>query len=214
MTARLTTPAEAHAFLRANGAVLLADGGPERPSLARAIAGGAVQGSWWSHPKARLIFRLATALEDGGEAVVLKLVDGKVTFLHRRLWPALWRVVSDRAFRTKGERGLTAAARALLARVRKHGTVRLEQKAGPAKKALEQRLLALVSQEHGETGAHFTVLRSWEAWATPAARAEGDALTAAAARAALAACGAEPSPTAATAARRPPARPRRSRNPA
>jgi len=190
--ATLSTADHALAFLRANGAILLADGGPERPSIARAVAGTAVKGSWWSHPRARLIFQLAERLEDSGEAIVLKLVDGKVTFLHRRLWPALLRVVSDPAFRAAAERGLAVGARKLLQQVRGCGTLRLEHKAGPAKKVLEARLLVLVGQEHGPRGAHLTVLQTWDTWATPAVRREADALSVAAARALLATCGAEP----------------------
>jgi hypothetical protein len=190
MSAKLSTAAEALAFLRERGAILLADGGPELPSLARAVAGGAVKGSWWGHPRARLIFQLAGELEDGGEAVVLKLIDRKVTFLHRRLWPALWRVVSDPAFRSRAERGLERDARALLSSVRARGTVRLEKKAGPAKKVIEERLLALVGQDHGPSGAHRTVLRSWEAWATAEVRRQGAAVGVGEAREQLAACGA------------------------
>jgi hypothetical protein len=62
------------------------------PSLAERVAGGPIRGSWWGHPKGHEIFRLAEAVSDSGEVLVCKLIDGKVTYVHRRLWPALVRL--------------------------------------------------------------------------------------------------------------------------
>jgi hypothetical protein len=59
------------------------------PSLAEAIAGGPIRGSWWGHPKGHDIFRASEVIGDSAEVLVCKLVDGKVTYVHRRLWPAL-----------------------------------------------------------------------------------------------------------------------------
>ena len=82
------TSDEAIAFVRDHGVVLQAARGPV-PSLAEAIAGGPIRGSWWGHPKGQEIFRLAEAVSDSGDVLVCKLIDGKVTYVHRRLWPAL-----------------------------------------------------------------------------------------------------------------------------
>lgn len=87
------TPAEALAWVRKHGIVLQAARGPV-PSLAEAIAGGPIRGSWWGHPKAHEIFQLAEAVCDSGEVLVCKLLDGKVTYVHRRLWPALFKLSS------------------------------------------------------------------------------------------------------------------------
>jgi hypothetical protein len=62
------------------------------PSLAEAIAGGPIRGSWWGHPKAHEIFRVAEAVSENPDVLVCKLVGGKVTYVHRRLWPALVRL--------------------------------------------------------------------------------------------------------------------------
>ena len=59
------------------------------PSLAEAIAGAPIRGSWWGHPKGQQIFRLTEAVGESSEVLVCKLVDGKVTYVHQRLWPAL-----------------------------------------------------------------------------------------------------------------------------
>ena len=61
------------------------------PSLVGGVAGGPVRGSWWSHARGRLIFEIATGLEEDADVLVAKLVEGKVAFVHRRLWPALVR---------------------------------------------------------------------------------------------------------------------------
>ena len=59
-----------------------------------AIAGGPIRGSWWGHPKGREIFAVADAVGGSAEVLVCKLVDGKVTYVHRRLWPALVRLAA------------------------------------------------------------------------------------------------------------------------
>ena len=87
------SPKEGLAFVKRHGVVLQAARGPV-PSLAEAIAGGPIRGSWWGHPKGHEIFRVAEAICESGEVLVCKLVEGKVTYVHRRLWPALVRLAS------------------------------------------------------------------------------------------------------------------------
>ncbi len=82
------TGKEALAFVRNHGVVLQAARGPV-PSLAEVIAGGPIRGSWWGHPKGHEIFRAAEAVTESGDVLVCKLIDGKITYVHRRLWPAL-----------------------------------------------------------------------------------------------------------------------------
>jgi hypothetical protein len=83
------TSRQALAFIRQQGVVLEAARGPA-PSLAEIIAGEPV-GSWWSHPKSREIFALTRGIRDSDDVLVCRLFKGKVTFVHRRLWPALVR---------------------------------------------------------------------------------------------------------------------------
>ena len=82
------SPKQGLAFVRRHGIVLQAARGPV-PSLAEEIAGGPIRGSWWAHSKGHEIFRVADAVSESDEVLVCKLVDGKVTYVHRRLWPAL-----------------------------------------------------------------------------------------------------------------------------
>ena len=82
------SPKQGLAFVKRHGIVLQAARGPV-PSLAEAIAGGPIRGSWWGHPKGQEIFRVAEAVSEDADVLVCKLVEGKVTYLHRRVWPAL-----------------------------------------------------------------------------------------------------------------------------
>ena len=85
------TPSQALEFVRKQGVVLEAGKGPV-VSLAETEAGGPIRGSWWGHPKRQEIFALRRAVRASEDVCVCRLVAGKVTFVHRRLWPALVRV--------------------------------------------------------------------------------------------------------------------------
>jgi hypothetical protein len=81
------------AFVKEHGVVLASAKGPV-PNLAEAIAGEPIRGSWWSHEKGQAIFRALGELDDSPDVLCFRLVDGKITFVHRRLWPALVRLAS------------------------------------------------------------------------------------------------------------------------
>ena len=61
-------------------------------ALAGPIAGERIRGSWWAHPRGQEIFALTRAIRDSDEVLVCRLVGGKITYVHRRLWPALVRL--------------------------------------------------------------------------------------------------------------------------
>jgi hypothetical protein len=58
-------------------------------SLAEAMAGEPIRGSWWSHPKGRLIFAATRFVRDSPDVLLCRLIGGKLVYVHRRLWPAL-----------------------------------------------------------------------------------------------------------------------------
>jgi hypothetical protein len=80
--------AEALAFVREQGVVLAAARGPV-PTLTHAIAGAAIQGSWWGHAQGKQIFAVMQAVSADPDILVCRLVANKITLVHRRLWPAL-----------------------------------------------------------------------------------------------------------------------------
>lgn len=85
------SPKQALEFVERHGVVLQAARG-ELPNLAEAVAGGPIRGSWWGHPKGRDIYHATEAICASRDVLVCKLVGGKVTYVHRRLWPALVRL--------------------------------------------------------------------------------------------------------------------------
>jgi len=163
----LRTPQDALELLRRDRVLTLTPAGRPR-SLVGEIA-GEVRGSWWGHPRGGLIFSIASALEDSPEVLGAKLVRGKVTFVHRALWPQLARVVLDPEWRQAAASRLPAPARQLLDEVEREGTLRLEGRA-PARLELEKRGLVLAASEHTDSGRHAVVLRSWHEWAPAALR--------------------------------------------
>jgi hypothetical protein len=87
------TTQQALTFVKRHGIVLQAARGPA-PSLAAEIAGRPIRGSWWAHPKSHEIFRTAQAVCAHPDVLVCKLAGGKITYVHRRLWPALVKLAS------------------------------------------------------------------------------------------------------------------------
>ena len=82
-----TTLEEALSFVETNGIVLESAHG-RAPTFADFVAGERVT-RWWSHPKGRLIFALTRAMRDSPDVLTCRLIDDKITYVHRRLWPAL-----------------------------------------------------------------------------------------------------------------------------
>ena len=89
------TVRRALSFVEKTGVVLESGRGPV-PNLIDAIAGGPVQGGLAAHPQARLLQELLRAVRASPDILVCKLVQGRVTFVHRRLWPALVRLAPTR----------------------------------------------------------------------------------------------------------------------
>ena len=81
-------------FVRRHGVVLEGARGPV-PTLAEAVVGAPIRGSWWGHAKGHEIFWLTRAVRDSGDVLVCRLVAGKVTYVHRRLWPAVVRLAGS-----------------------------------------------------------------------------------------------------------------------
>jgi hypothetical protein len=87
----MISAADALAFIEAQGVVLVAGRGPV-PRLVEVILGEPIKGSWWAHPASHGIFAVLQAVEESQDLLVCRLVEGKVTLVHRRLWPALVRL--------------------------------------------------------------------------------------------------------------------------
>ncbi len=152
------------------GLLLLTD--VDLPSVAGLVAGEPVRGSWWGHARGQEIFEVSEKLADHPDVTSVKLVKNKVTFVHRRLWPALVAVGISRAD-WQLER-LSRAALSFLERVEREGPVRSDRvkgvrggsrKVGELVRDLEKRLLLHSEPVHTESGAHAKSLESWVQWA-------------------------------------------------
>lgn len=131
------------------------------PNAVTVITGEHPHGSWWAHPRGHEIFRLVEEASEHPDIIATKLVGGKVTFVHRSLWPAVLAIGSAReAWQL---RGLSSEAKKLLRTLDKSGQM---QAAGKAAKELETRLLARGDQVHSESGRHQTLLETWPRWAS------------------------------------------------
>lgn len=156
------TAAQALSLIRKHRVVTLAAHVEGVPCFVEAVTGGKVRGSWWGHPKGNLIFSLAEGLEDSSEVLTLKLLEGKATFVHSKLWPVLLAVVLDDQWRAARVKSLSAAGKALLKKVE------LESRRGEAPKPvkeLEASLVVHCASEHTERGRHEKRLTSWPQWA-------------------------------------------------
>ena len=79
--------------LKREGVMLESGRGPI-PNLVEFIAGEPVKGNWWSHRQSHSIFALTRLVRDSPDVLTCRLVDGKVTFVHRRVWSALVRLAN------------------------------------------------------------------------------------------------------------------------
>ena len=79
------------ARLRRGGVLLQSARGPV-PNVAELVAGEPIRGSWWSHPRSHEIFEAINRLRSSPAVVATRLIDGKITLVHRRIWPVLVRL--------------------------------------------------------------------------------------------------------------------------
>jgi len=157
--------------LEKNGLLLQTD--PSLPNAASLLAAGPIRGSWWVHPRANEIFIGLNQLADHEDILFTKLVSGKVTLIHRRLWPDFLSIATTREAWQK--RGLSPGARYLLRTIDQEGMLRSNEtqwpkrlepaKLGAAARELETRLLIHSEEFHTKKGAHAKLLEGWTHWA-------------------------------------------------
>lgn len=91
------------------------------------------------------------------DVLCLKLVDGKATFVHRRLWPALARVQREWSLWPE----ISAEAKRVIGEVCLEGPMTAPRE---IRHELERALLVVGDEEHTGSGAHRVVLVSFDAW--------------------------------------------------
>ncbi len=104
------------ATLIEHGMLLESARGP-LPNVAELIAGERIRGNWWGHPSSHAIFDAINALAESPDVVRTRLVNGKITLIHRRVWAALVRCANgfpiERLAAIREEHTATGAHRAL-----------------------------------------------------------------------------------------------------
>jgi hypothetical protein len=147
-------------------------------ALIDALAGAPVRGSWWGHASGRAIFRALQVLGEDKDVFLCKLLQGRQTYVHRRLWPALLRVQSAPSLWPP----LSPAADRLLARVKRKEAV---QATGRVRLELERTLRVVARSVHTPSGAHAVLLTPFEGHFSRAQHRAASRLTLLEAQAAL-----------------------------
>jgi hypothetical protein len=187
----------ARATLDRIGMLLFSD--PALPSLVGIIVDAPLRTSWWGHPRGHLIYEAMNRLDEDPHLLAAKLVAGKVTYVHQRLWPALVALATARDDWQMN--GLSAAARWLVEEVEAAGQLQTDgvvlpggmqgsKRVPDVARELERRLLVHAAEIHTPSGAHAKVLQSWARWAEDA-RQPPSSLSAVEGRAAVEASAAE-----------------------
>jgi hypothetical protein len=143
------------------------------PSATSLLAEQPIAGSWWGHPQGNRIYAALVEFERGAGKLAAKLVNRKITYIGRGLWPAFLCLALKRAQAPTDE--LSALARRLFELTLDNDSVRLDQppadaldtlrERSRATRELEEQLLVHCDSEHTNLGAHVKRLRSWRAWA-------------------------------------------------
>jgi hypothetical protein len=152
------------------------------PNVATIVTGEQIRGSWWKHPLSTTIWDVLNRVDAHPDTLVTKLVSGKVTFVHRALWPAVVGLgVAHQDWQTKP---LSEQALSLLYLVQRRGEVRTDRvhlnastkrmSIGEISRELENKLLVQSRQIHAESGAHAKILRTWDNWARRVGFSQGN----------------------------------------
>jgi len=167
LSARLRT---VRAHILKHGALLQADS--ELDSIVTLVVGEPVAGSWWSHERAHDIYDVCVALEADTDIFEMKLIKGKVTHVHRQLWPAIYALAAHREGWQR--RGLSPMEVSLLEDIERYGSVRTDEYRALLDnprvlpnlvRKLERRWLIVSEEFHTPSGAHAKRLMNWPAWA-------------------------------------------------
>jgi hypothetical protein len=150
------------------GLLFLSD--PKRTNAIQILTGQFPRGSWWSHPRANEIYATLQAVEHHPDVLLAKLLAGKVTLIHRSLWPALLTIATAREPWQTAELP-EVAARWLAAFDEAEATgAPIPPASRTVAKEIEARLLTFADTGHTPTGKHETRLESWRSWAARVAQ--------------------------------------------
>ncbi len=157
--------ARVRAVLEARGVLLRQD--LALPCVTTLVVGEPIRGSWWGHPENKLIYDTLDRLE--AETAHVKLLNEKVTLVHRRLWPELAAIGQSRAEWqldgiSRASRKDPRPSRASDAAPTSSTSKRAGRRATISSPSSRRRLLVHAYDLHTERGFHVRVLEPWSAW--------------------------------------------------
>lgn len=140
------------------------------PSVVTLVVGKPVCGSWWGHPKGDTIHIINNELKEHPDIITTYLVSRKITYVHRRIWPALFGVaMSADPWQNKD---IGFHARRIFKCVTQRDFVRSDDQNIFGKmstverrssiRELERRLVVHSIDTHTESGTHAKTLQTWE----------------------------------------------------
>src|SRR2546428_3595908 len=147
--------------------VVLSTGRSSLPSLAEAIAGRQLRGSWMANPEVFLIYKVLGKVHRADAIVTAPLILGRETLLDVTLGPAVVRIAGDPKRCNTARASLPPLAKRLLADVEAHGEVRMDRwpastrRGREARLWLERLLLGVRRDLRTEAGCHTAVGNPW-----------------------------------------------------
>lgn len=138
------------------------------PNIVSKIVGESIQGSWWGHPLANSIYNGLGWMEHNQNLLIVKLLDGKVTYVHQSLFADFYSIVCEpRDWQLKK---LNKDDLALLNYISKKDKVssddpKMKELVDDSKKSfatLEKKLLVFSSEEHADSGKHIKEFMPWK----------------------------------------------------
>jgi len=161
-----------HSWLTQTKVATLTPSDPGIPSLVGCLTGEHTTGSWWSHPKAHSIYNTYQRIVEFDDVLTFKLVNNKVTFVHRDLWGPILSTVLDANWNQSARHQLSPFSNTILELVDHRGSLlctrsNLPYDADPsamkrARKELERKALLITGDQHTESGTHAPFLESWK----------------------------------------------------
>src|SRR5437879_3778081 len=107
--------------------IVLSTGHSSLPSLAEAIAGRQLRGSWMANPEVFGIYKILGTVSRSAAVLSAPLVLGKETFIDASLAPAVARIAGDATRRSACSASLPPLAKRLLTDVEAHGEIRMDR---------------------------------------------------------------------------------------
>lgn len=137
------------------------------PNIIQLITGDTCKGSWWSHPQANSIYNGLAWLADNSSIFTVKLLDGKMTYLHENLLNDFYTIVmKPRDWQLKKLKQSDLEVFNVIKTNKKISSDDIQYKTIEIKKSLarlEKKLLIQGTEQHTKSGKHIKIYHRWKA---------------------------------------------------